>query len=134
MKTSFENPAPYRHSFLIGLGVIFIVIGSFSGCSVSYSEVLKTLKAPPVAAIHDGVYKGGYFLLPVRVEVRVIVKSGKIQSIELLKHFNGQGKPAEVLPDRILRAQSIDVDVISGATHSSVVILKAIENALNKGL
>jgi uncharacterized protein with FMN-binding domain len=53
-----------------------------------------------------------------------------IKKIEIVRHLNGQGKPAEVIPDRVIEMQSLDVDIISGATYSSKVILKAIENAL----
>lgn len=40
------------------------------------------------------------------------------------------GKTAEVIADSIVDEQKIDVDAISGATNSSTVIKKAVENAL----
>jgi uncharacterized protein with FMN-binding domain len=43
---------------------------------------------------------------------------------------NGKGKPAEVIPQKVMDAQSLQVDTISGVTSSSKVILKAIEKAL----
>ena len=43
--------------------------------------------------------------------------------------LNGRGKPAEIVADRIIQEQRIDVDAVSGATNSSVVIKKAVENA-----
>jgi uncharacterized protein with FMN-binding domain len=49
-----------------------------------------------------------------------------------VKHVNGQGKPAEVITEKVIETQSLQVDVVSGATYSSKVILKAIENALAK--
>jgi uncharacterized protein with FMN-binding domain len=67
------------------------------------------------------------------VRVRATVSGGRIASIEILKHFNGQGKPAEAIVPRVVEAQSLGVDTVSGATHSSLTILKAIENALKKG-
>jgi uncharacterized protein with FMN-binding domain len=86
-----------------------------------------------VGTVHDGAYEGKAFLLPVSVRVRVTVSGRRIQSIDILKHFNGQGTPAEAIVPRVIEAQSLGVDVISGATHSSLTILKAIENALEKG-
>ena len=53
-----------------------------------------------------------------------------IKEIELKKHDNGQGFPAEIIPGKVVEAQSLEVDIVSGATYSSKVILKAIENAL----
>ncbi|WP_227835506.1 MULTISPECIES: FMN-binding protein [unclassified Clostridioides] len=35
--------------------------------------------------------------------------------------------------DKVLNKQKVDVDAVSGATNSSKVIKKAIENALIKG-
>ena len=51
-------------------------------------------------------------------------------SIDLLEHRNEKGKPAEQIIDDILKRQQIDVDEVSGATNSSKVIKKAIENAI----
>ncbi|WP_313562885.1 FMN-binding protein [Ruminiclostridium cellobioparum] len=41
-----------------------------------------------------------------------------------------RGAKAEAIVDKIISEQSVTVDVISGATNSSKVILKAVENAL----
>ena len=49
----------------------------------------------------------------------------------MLEHKNGQGTPAEVIPEKVVETQTLEVDIVSGATYSSKVILKAIENALN---
>ena len=59
------------------------------------------------------------------------VRNGVITSIDILEHKNQRGKPAEVVTDRIIEEQKIDVDAISGATNSSTVIKKAVENAIN---
>ncbi len=83
-----------------------------------------------LTSIEDGVYTGSYSVFPVSAEVQVTVKDHRIAAIDLLKHNNGQGAPAEVVPGRVVEFQSLQVDVVSGATYSSRVILKAIENAL----
>jgi len=61
--------------------------------------------------------------------VEVTVQDGVITNIDILEHKNGRGKSAEVVADRIMEEQKIDVDAVSGATNSSVVIKKAVENA-----
>lgn len=83
-----------------------------------------------LTSLSDGVYKGTYDVFPVSVEVDVTISNHEILEIDLIKHFNGQGKPAEVIIDDVIEAQTLDVDVISGATYSSKIILKAIEVAL----
>lgn len=80
--------------------------------------------------IENGIYTSRYSTFPVAAEVRVTIKDHKIAGINLVKHDNGQGKPAEAILEKVLEAQTLDVDIISGATYSSKVILKAIENAL----
>ncbi len=83
-----------------------------------------------MASIEDGVYSGSYSVFPVSAEVQVTVKDHRIAAIDLLKHNNGQGAPAEVIPGRVVEVQTLQIDSVSGATYSSRVILKAIENAL----
>lgn len=80
--------------------------------------------------IPNGVYSGSYKVFPVKVEVMVTVNNHKISDIELVKHNHGQGADAEVIIDRVLETQTLGLDVITGATYSSKIILKAIENAL----
>ena len=56
------------------------------------------------------------------------------KKIERIKHDHGRGKKAEIQTDLIIKNQSLNVDVITGATASSKAILKATENALKKGI
>ena len=55
-----------------------------------------------------------------------------IVSINLMEHRNERGKTAEVIVDNVVATQKIDVDAVSGATNSSNVIKKAIENAVTQ--
>ncbi|HOA80357.1 MAG TPA: FMN-binding protein [Defluviitaleaceae bacterium] len=80
--------------------------------------------------ISDGVYIGYYDVDFIYAKVEVTVKEGKIIDIVLLEHKNDKGKEAERIIEDIKAAQSLNVDAVSGATNSSVVIKKAIENAL----
>lgn len=82
------------------------------------------------AEIPDGTYTGACDVGLVQAKVAVTVKQGRLEAIELLEHKNGKGAAAEVVPERVIAAQSLSVDTVSGATSSSKVILKAIENAL----
>ena len=83
--------------------------------------------------IADGTYTGHYSAFPVTATVVVTVKDHAISTIQLTEHNNGQGQPAERITDDVLAAQTLDVDVVAGATYSSKVILKAIESALTQG-
>lgn len=78
----------------------------------------------------DGTYIGECDAGYLYAKVSVVMEGGRIASIELLEHRNERGGPAEELVDRVVAAQEIDVDAVSGATNSSKVIKKAIENAI----
>lgn len=78
----------------------------------------------------DGTYSGSYQVFPVSVRVEVTVKEHELVGIRLVEHRHGRGKAAEVVVDRVMEAQRLQVDAVSGATYSSMVILKAIDNAL----
>ncbi|WP_238882753.1 FMN-binding protein [Clostridium sp. YIM B02551] len=80
--------------------------------------------------VPDGTYEGSTETLWVAAEVKVTVKSHKITKIDLVKHKYDRGKPAEVLVDKVVEDQKVKIDTVSGATVSSKVILKSIENAL----
>ncbi len=122
---------------LIGLVVVVLVlVVAFRVVFSKLESNLEELNSLAIAdvdlnTIEDGTYEGSYGSFPVSAIVEVTVKNHEITDIKLTDHSNGQGQPAEVLPERVVEAQSLEVDVISGATYSSRVILKAIENSLN---
>lgn len=86
-----------------------------------------------ITKIKDGKYEGEYRTTLVSSKVQVYVKNGKIKSIDIIEHKHGRGKKGEEVINRVISAQSLRVDAVSGATISSKVILKALENALLKG-
>jgi len=125
---------------ILGVGCVLIVAGVIFGgkylISVQkYKKITSELKIGSVdlSKISNGTYTGSCDALFVAATVSVIIKDHKITNIILLKHKTERGKPAEVIPDKVVKAQSLQVDTISGATNSSKVILKSIENALDSG-
>lgn len=81
--------------------------------------------------IPNGVYIGECDVNFIYAKVEVTVDSGEITNIRILEHKNERGQAAEAVVDRIVSEQRIDVDAVSGATNSSTVLKKAVENALN---
>ena len=117
---------------IVVVGIITAVIGIMSHMDKSMKQLAEvTILDVDLKQLRDGSYTGSYKADLVSAEVKVTVNNQKITEIELLEHNHGKGTPAEVIPDKVIEAQSLDVDTISGATYSSKVILKAIENALN---
>ena len=83
-----------------------------------------------ISGIPDGVYAGEYDVNFIYVKVEVTVQSGEMTNITLLEHKQERGKAAEAIVQDMIAEQKIDVDAVSGATNSSIVIKKAVENAL----
>jgi uncharacterized protein with FMN-binding domain len=87
-----------------------------------------------MSQVEDGTYFGSSDGGLVKVEVNVIVKDHKITDIQLIKHDNGMGKPAEAILDDMIAQNIDDVDLVSGATVSSKTIRNAVNAALQQGL
>lgn len=83
-----------------------------------------------IGAMPDGTYQGECDVDFIYAKVSVTVKDGVLTNATLLEHKNERGAPAEKIIDDIVAKQTIDVDVVAGATNSSKVIKKAVENAL----
>ena len=84
-----------------------------------------------LAAIPDGTYSGEAQVFVVSARVEVTMKGGAIEAFVITKHFSSKfGKPAEVLAQRVVEKQSLELDAVSGATLSSKAILGAGKSAL----
>ena len=126
---------------IIIFGVLVVLVIGIATAVYFFSSALKESEARPehfsvsdvdLSKIADGDYLGSYDAFPVVVEVNVSISGGAITAIDITKHQQGKGAPAEILADKVVEAQSLHVDTVAGATHSSKVILKAIEDALHK--
>ena len=80
----------------------------------------------------DGIYIGEANQFPIKVKVEVNIHNQRITTLTLLENQTGEVQSAVGILDHVLDAQTLDVDVITGATYSSILILKAIEDALEK--
>ncbi|MGN0363193.1 MAG: FMN-binding protein [Bilifractor sp.] len=82
----------------------------------------------------DGVFEGTGKGYRGDVKVRVTVKDGKIESIDVTEYEDDKDYMQEVIDEMIpamIRAQDIKVDTVSGATFSSNGVTQAVENALS---
>jgi uncharacterized protein with FMN-binding domain len=120
--------------FCIGFIAVFILFSCLSCAELKEMKKFArtvSIVTPDLNSIHDGDYTGEFQSGVVRARVMVTVNNNRMDNITILEHQTGMGKKAELIIDDVLNAQSLDVDSISGATISSKVILKAIEEALN---
>ena len=132
---------------LVIIGVIGIaLLGGIMGTEPGRREIKNlTINDINFKNLHDGTYVGEYkgkkdSFRNTRVEVTV--SSGRVTGIKVLKGaLNKEGKPAEInskgftvedLFEKVIETQSLQVDVISGATLTSKTHIKAVENALEQ--
>lgn len=94
---------------------------------------LDAVAAVAPEQVADGTYEGAAETPLVKVTVEVTVQAHKLKDIQLLRHENGQGAPAEAMIPDILNRNTSEVDTVSGATLSSKAIRAAVRDALAEG-
>lgn len=122
-----------RIFLIIIIGIILLIIFTISFLFYGKSETLNlTINNINLSFISDGIYIGQYVKGRFNYKVEVIIKNNSIGSIKILNQKSSYLNTNEIIIKRVLEKQSLNVDVVSGATATSKGILKAIENALNK--
>jgi len=124
-------------NYIIAGVVIVVLAGAIFGFTYlnrvkNYQEKVDSIVIEDVdlKQIKDGKYYGEFDADMVAAKVEVDIKDNVIKDIKLIEHKTDKGAAAEVIPQMVVDAQSLKIDVISGATNSSKVILKSIQNAL----
>ena len=130
-----------KNIFLFFIVLILFILILVVSCTAMMNKEMEKAKNelmlvedPDLSKVEDGTYKGKVETMLVKVELEVSVKNHKIISISIIKHDNGKGKPAEAIIDDIVKDNSTDVELIAGATMSSLVIRAAVIDAVNKGI
>ncbi len=126
---------------LLVIGTFFLIMAVFMGVKLTreFSAMSRELqeKANSVvfgdfqlSEVPDGAYEGSCDWGIIAVRTKVTVQNGRISAINILQHNNGRGKAAEKITESVLSDQTLQVDLVSGATYSSKAILSAIQDAL----
>lgn len=93
------------------------------------------LSAGAAFAAADGVYQGSAMGHNDMVTVEVTMKGDKIADVRVVKSLETPAVselPKRVIPELVVKNQTLKVDRISGATFSSYAILGAVKDALVK--
>lgn len=86
----------------------------------------------------DGIYKPGTYVGTGKghngdVKVEVKFDADKITAVKVLEHEetdNIASTPIERIPEEIVNGQTLNVDIVTGATFTSNAILEAVEDAV----
>ena len=85
----------------------------------------------------DGEYEGEGNGINGKIKVKVIIKDGKIDNVEILEHAETEGLGGVALPQyaaQTVEKQSLDIDVVSGVTVSMNGYKEAVNDALSKAV
>jgi uncharacterized protein with FMN-binding domain len=135
--------------WIVILSIVGVIALGMGGALLLTAPGRNELKNMVIADIdfkklHDGVYTGAYRGTKDsfrNATVEVTVDSGAVREIRVTEGaLAGDKQTTEIrkgltinnLFDEVIKSQSLDVDVISGATLTSNAHLKALENALEK--
>lgn len=134
MKESGKRMAACTAILLLLAGVVSASVYLKSVADYKKAVAETNIGEIDISGIPDGVYAGEYDVNFIYVKVEVTVQSGEMTNITLLEHKQERGKAAEAIVQDMIAEQKIDVDAVSGATNSSIVIKKAVENALRNAV
>jgi uncharacterized protein with FMN-binding domain len=122
---------------------LVVVVGLGAAGGIGWSKLTKEhreaknlpLQVVDFSRLKDGSYHGAYAgcMYKWRAnECQVTVSSGRVTDIQLAgsKDPGAGNTRAEELYDRVIKAQSLQVDTISSATLTSKAYLQCVENAL----
>jgi len=115
---------------LIGVvGFVVVVVVAGASYAAALRKAADRTVVPPLnlAGVTDGTYTGSAVIMHVKPQVSVTVAGGRITSITPSASVAGNIAP---MADRIIAAQSLDVDGISGATITTKAVKAAISDAV----
>lgn len=98
-----------------------------------FNWIIDTRPRGSAERYDDGVYEASRIGLQGSLAITVAVEGGTISRVEVGENNEtpGFGSHAiELMPAAIVAANGLDVDTVSGATHTSVAILEAVEDCL----
>lgn len=126
-----------RKRIFLGLGLVFLVMIVVTGVT-RYQEIadLRQLQisAIDLSTVDDGVYTAAFGKVALSAKLQVTVAAGQIADIQVLEPGNGLGKAGKQIISSVLSAQSLQVDIVTGASATSKLVLRTVEEALRQGI
>jgi uncharacterized protein with FMN-binding domain len=111
----------------------FPVVLACASAPIDDSDSVIEPTAVPADRLRDGTWTGNVKQGPNRAIVEVVVKGGHVDAVHIVEHRAWKGVIAEEPVTRqIVERQSTSVDVVSGATNSSEVLMKAAQAAVER--
>lgn len=137
MDPSFlEALSMYKGKIRIFIGIIVVLFVAVMAVFMLEIEAVKNTQVIhyEMSDVTDGSYVGEASTYLIHVKVKVDVKDRTITNIELLEYQHNRGDEAVDILDPMVKENSTNVDNVSGATQSSILIKAAVSDALEKGV
>ena len=109
--------------------------GAVAATAAVASNVAVAEEAPVAAGVQDGKYVTRALGHENYIYMETTFRGGAIASCKCIRCDETEGVgtwPCKTLPGRIVEAQSVNVDTMSGATISSIAVMAAVREAIVK--
>lgn len=107
--------------------IVLIAAMAFPGMQKTRTLTIQNVD---MSQVQDGTYTGTYQGFRFTNIVEVAVDDHQIVSIDIIK--TQREELSETLKNEVISAQSLAIDMVSGATLDQNAFLKAVENALTQ--
>lgn len=128
---------------LIAVIVVLVMFNSWATHANAHDEAVEQQIAEAERAANrgpyatDGTFEGSAQGYGGPVKMQVVIENGNIASVTILDASSEDEAWLDMcvgLPDKIVKAQSTSIDVVSGATYTSSGILNGTTEALQKSM
>ncbi len=116
---------------LVSMIIIVAIFGGIYSWLFTSSIGKININEVDIATLPDGTYHGSYKKYHVSVEVVVTIEDHQVAGIEIINDVWNKQVIAEVL-NKVVQEQSLQVELVSGASANQKVALKAVEEALTE--
>lgn len=125
-----HRPGPWQ----LGAGIALLAV-SYGVGFVRTSPARQVLAASPTRAgrFDDGTYSGWGSSPHGRIQSTVVIRRGRIVAADITTcRTRYPCSMISLLPSQVVARQGPDVDIVSGASHSSQAYRRSIEQALQQ--
>lgn len=117
---------------ILCLVIISVASGVFGSINLNRLRNMK-IQNPDIKNYADGIYKGEFIGGGGTFSADVEINNHKIKNIQINATRDSKYvRFAEPVIQRIIKAQDVNVDAITGATTTSKCIMKSVENAFKE--
>src|SRR6056297_3424076 len=114
---------------IVAVLVVIVLLGLFAVTRGMKEIKNLSIENPEVSQIQDGVYEGSYKKTRWNYGVKVTVKGGRIANVEVTRKPD-DGDFTSKAAQKIVEAQTVRIDTVSGASINTRAFQKAVETAL----